>query len=234
MANQHLDGKMTLIVSTDLHLVHHAPLAHHRRRGLPRQWRGSIRRVGQVRRRKRVSRVDRSLHVDVDVSRQDVLAHMRETVSVDQSHSSGEGLLTGEQWLGDDAIHGTIRISLERDTELLQDNAPAEGAVQGVLVHNDGIFDIVATEAHDSYCRVLAGAEFIESDQLNGPRCQQRSLRVAEEVEERVHATQLIVGDIAHGLLAHGTLVGVARGLIVVREGNQTGNHTHDCEGLDL
>ena len=59
-------------------------------------------------------------------------------------------------------------------------------------------------------------------------------LGVDQEVQQRVHCVELIVGHIAHGLLAHGALVGIARGLVVVREGDQASHHSQHCEGLDL
>ncbi len=59
-------------------------------------------------------------------------------------------------------------------------------------------------------------------------------LGVDQEVEEGIHGVELIVGHVAHGLLAHGALVGVAGGLVVVRVGDQAGHHPQHCEGLYL
>ena len=59
-------------------------------------------------------------------------------------------------------------------------------------------------------------------------------LGVDQEVEEGVHGIELVVGNVAHGLLAHGALVGVAGGLVVVRVGDQAGHHAQHCERLYL
>ena len=59
-------------------------------------------------------------------------------------------------------------------------------------------------------------------------------LGIDQEVEEGVHGIELVVGNVAHGLLAHGALVGVARGLVVVRVGDQAGHHAQHCERLYL
>ena len=59
-------------------------------------------------------------------------------------------------------------------------------------------------------------------------------MRVDEIVEQGVDAIALVAGDGAHGLLAHGALVRVARTLIVVRVGDQSGAHAQQRERLDL
>ena len=40
--------------------------------------------------------------------------------------------------------------------------------------------------------------------------------------------------ELTHGLLAHGTLVGIPRRLVVVRVGDQTSTHTKNGERLNL
>ena len=59
-------------------------------------------------------------------------------------------------------------------------------------------------------------------------------LGVDQQVEEGVHGVELVVGHIAHGLLPHGALVGVAGGLVVVRVGDQAGHNAQHCKGLYL
>ena len=69
---------------------------------------------------------------------------------------------------------------------------------------------------------------------LHGASGDQRLLGVVQHVSLGVH-TGLVVGDIhAHGLLAHGRLVGVTRGLVVVREGDDGGADTKDHGRVDL
>ena len=59
-------------------------------------------------------------------------------------------------------------------------------------------------------------------------------LGVDEEVEQGIHDVELVVGDVAHGLLAHGALVGVARRLVVVRVGDEARHHAQHRERLYL
>ena len=73
-----------------------------------------------------------------------------------------------------------------------------------------------------------------EMQVLHGPRGHQRLLWVVQHIGLGVH-TSLVVGHIhAHGLLAHGRLVGVPGGLVVVRERDDGGAHPKDHGGVDL
>ena len=64
--------------------------------------------------------------------------------------------------------------------------------------------------------------------------CASAPLGVDEQVEQRVEDIELVVRDVAHGLLSHGALVRVAGGLVVVGVGDQAGHHSQHCEGLNL
>ena len=59
-------------------------------------------------------------------------------------------------------------------------------------------------------------------------------LRVAEQVEQRVDALELVAGDGADRLLAHGALVRVTRRLVVVRVGDQPRAGAEDRQRVDL
>eukprot|EP00964_Phaeocystis_antarctica_P006427 scaffold3475_cov91-Phaeocystis_antarctica.AAC.2 len=73
-----------------------------------------------------------------------------------------------------------------------------------------------------------------EVEVRHGPRDSEWLLRVIEYVRQRVHP-QLVVGDVdAHCLLAHRALVGVARRLVVVGEGDDRGADAEDHRRVDL
>lgn len=59
---------------------------------------------------------------------------------------------------------------------------------------------------HDGHGGVLPCAQSVKAHQLDGLGGEQRALRVAQQVEQRVHAVQLVEGHVAHRLLAHGAL----------------------------
>mmetsp|Transcript_10451 Transcript_10451/g.26303 ORF Transcript_10451/g.26303 Transcript_10451/m.26303 type:complete len:451 (-) Transcript_10451:2197-3549(-) len=109
-----------------------------------------------------------------------------------------------------------------------------EAAVDGRLVHDHTVFLVVATVAGDRDNRVDTGRQRTEVKVLHVARDHQRLLRVVEEMRQCVHA-HLIVGDVdAHGLLAHRTLIGVTRTLVVVRERNDTATDAENHTGMNL
>ena len=69
---------------------------------------------------------------------------------------------------------------------------------------------------------------------LHGARGDQRLLWVVQHIGLGVH-TSLVVGHVhAHGLFAHGRLVGVPGRLVVVRERDDGGAHPKDHGWVDL
>lgn len=73
-----------------------------------------------------------------------------------------------------------------------------------------------------------------ELEELHRPCCHQRLLRVVQHKTLSVH-TGLVVGGIhPHSLLAHGTLICVTRGLVVVWEGDDAGTDTQDHGRVNL
>mmetsp|Transcript_29662 Transcript_29662/g.73494 ORF Transcript_29662/g.73494 Transcript_29662/m.73494 type:complete len:237 (-) Transcript_29662:2039-2749(-) len=96
--------------------------------------------------------------------------------------------------------------------------ASEQASVDRALVHDNGILLVVSCVAHDADNNVDTGGQLTEVQVLHRASGHQRLLRVEQHVRQSVHA-QLKVGHIhAHGLFTHGALVGVARGLVVVRE----------------
>ena len=73
-----------------------------------------------------------------------------------------------------------------------------------------------------------------EVEVLHRPGGDEGLLRVVQHIRLSVHSG-LVVGHIhAHGLLAHSRLIGVSRGLVVVREGDDGGTHPKDHGWMDL
>mmetsp|Transcript_10450 Transcript_10450/g.26294 ORF Transcript_10450/g.26294 Transcript_10450/m.26294 type:complete len:461 (-) Transcript_10450:2197-3579(-) len=114
------------------------------------------------------------------------------------------------------------------------EHGPEKAAVDGGLVHDDGVFLVVSGVAADARHGVLPGWQLAEVEVLHRARRDQRLLRVEQQVRKRVHA-QLVIGDVhAHGLLAHRTLIGVTRTLVVVRERNDTATDAENHTGMNL
>ena len=63
------------------------------------------------------------------------------------------------------------------------------------------------------YCSTLTGRHFFEVDKFDGSGFTHWLHRVNDVVLERVDPVLLVQADRAHGLLAHGTLIRVARTL---------------------
>ena len=71
-------------------------------------------------------------------------------------------------------------------------------------------------------------------DEFNGASFDEGFLGVNHEVENGVYASKLVGGDGADGLFAHGTLVRVPWGLVVVGVGDQACDCAEDREGFDF
>jgi hypothetical protein len=54
----------------------------------------------------------------------------------------------------------------------------------------------------------------------------QRLLGVVKNMSESIHAHLKVAGVDSHGLFTHCTLIGVSRGLVVVRERDDGGTHS--------
>ena len=109
-----------------------------------------------------------------------------------------------------------------------------EAAVDRAPVENDRVLLVVAGVGGDGDDGVDAGGQLAEAQELHGACGGERLLRIEEDVRERVHAN-VIVGDVdAHGLLAHGALVGVTRRLVVIGKGYDAGAHAQYHRRMDL
>ncbi len=115
-----------------------------------------------------------------------------------------------------------------------EEETAEETAVDGALIHNHRVFLVVSGVASDGNDGVLAGRELSELEELHGPRRGQRLLGVIEDVGHRVHAARVVGEEETHGLLAHGRLVRVSGGLVVVGERDDARADAEQHAGVDL
>mmetsp|Transcript_57052 Transcript_57052/g.100154 ORF Transcript_57052/g.100154 Transcript_57052/m.100154 type:complete len:607 (+) Transcript_57052:305-2125(+) len=115
------------------------------------------------------------------------------------------------------------------------EEARAEQAtVDGGLVHDQGILLVVSGVAGNADDAIHSTGQLSEMHVLHRAGRGEGLLRVVQHVGHRVHA-HLEGGQIdAHGLLAHRRLVGVTRGLVVIREGNDGRADSKDHGRVDL
>mmetsp|Transcript_34960 Transcript_34960/g.87209 ORF Transcript_34960/g.87209 Transcript_34960/m.87209 type:complete len:662 (-) Transcript_34960:1408-3393(-) len=184
-----------------------------------------------------VGRVHRHLLVDEHVSRLEALTHRADAVLVEhaealQLHRRLDARRRGRR--RDDAVARLVCVLLEVGRVLAHHDAPAEAAVERGAVEDERVLDVVTRVGHHGDHCVVAGRQLGEVDEIDRARLDERLVRVDEQVEDRVDALRLVTRDCPHGLLAHRTLVGVARRLVVVRVGDEAGADAQDCERVDL
>ena len=85
---------------------------------------------------------------------------------------------------------------------------------------------IVVSQSCEHHVTIpLTCGKLSEAKVLHRPGSDQRLLWIVKDVGKGVH-TDVEIGNVdPHGLFAHGRLVCVSRGLVVVREGNDGGTH---------
>mmetsp|Transcript_7315 Transcript_7315/g.18229 ORF Transcript_7315/g.18229 Transcript_7315/m.18229 type:complete len:216 (-) Transcript_7315:476-1123(-) len=133
-----------------------------------------------------------------------------------------------------DAVLGTVPVFFQACHALLENDSSPKATIDGGLVQDHSILNIVSRKRHDGNDSILPSRQPVEVDELDRLGLSQRSLRVHEEIQERVHALQLVVRNRANGLLAHSTLIRVAGRLVVMGIWNQARARAHDCQGIDF
>mmetsp|Transcript_3641 Transcript_3641/g.7682 ORF Transcript_3641/g.7682 Transcript_3641/m.7682 type:complete len:429 (-) Transcript_3641:1637-2923(-) len=131
-------------------------------------------------------------------------------------------------------VPAPVGVLPKRALLLLQDHASSKAPVHAGLVEHDCVLYVVAAVAHDGYAGVLPTGYIVEVDEVEGARLHHRLHGIDHGVDETVDPLVLVHGDRPHSLLAHGALVGVARRLVVVWEGDEAGDHAEEGEGVDL
>ena len=89
-------------------------------------------------------------------------------------------------------------------------------SVNTSLVQHHRIFNIIPRVTHNCYLRVLASRQLIKINEIQCFRLNHRLLRVHIQIQQRVKPQVLVIPYHTYSLLAHGTLVCVSRGLIVM------------------
>jgi len=88
--------------------------------------------------------------------------------------------------------------------------------------------------AHNGNDSVLTTRQLVKVDQVEDMGAHHGLVGVHHGVQHRVHALVLVHGHCTNGLLAHGTLVRVTRGLVVVGVRNQPRNNTQNGERVNF
>lgn len=111
-----------------------------------------------------------------------------------------------------------------------------QGNIFGIThpVQNQCVLDVVTRKTHDRDGGVLASGEFVVPDKFNCLGFHHWLLRVYHQIQERIDSVQLIICNCSDGLFAHGALISVSRGLIVVWIRDKTGDRSKNSEGFDL
>lgn len=99
-------------------------------------------------------------------------------------------------------------------------NNPPEASIQGPLVKNDSVFNIVPRVTHNGHTGIVAGRHLIIVHEFDGLGHDERLLGVYQQVADGVCPPELVEGESPDGLLAHSALVGVSGGLVVVGVGD--------------
>jgi hypothetical protein len=201
--------------------------------------------------------VRRRLLVDIDLTRVALLADVSESVEVEDTVAVHDLAIFALRRVGETvvAFRGkrrkkvsleergrkvegnnaqSVRVTLQHRHILAEDLATTEAAIKRRPVEDERVLDIVTGVGHDSDGRVLTGRKLVVTDELDRPRPAHGSLRVDHEVEEGVDAVELVVSDGTDRLFTHSALVGVTRGLVVVRVRDETGDGAEEGEGFDL
>mmetsp|Transcript_19783 Transcript_19783/g.45566 ORF Transcript_19783/g.45566 Transcript_19783/m.45566 type:complete len:498 (-) Transcript_19783:580-2073(-) len=232
-AHAHLDKLAPLLVGRQEDLVDVARLARAQRR---RRISPLVPRLRRVQHLLRLLLDGRRL-ADDDVVARHARAGRHQPVVVELrvvalAHAGHRLALRPLEALG--ALHAAnVRLALLVFVRAVEDRAE-KAAVDGALVHDDGVLLVVPGVARDGDGRIDARWELAEIQIRHGACDAERLLRVEEHMRQRIHP-QLVVGDVyAHRLLAHGRLVGVTRRLVVVGEGDDRGADAEDHRRVDL
>mmetsp|Transcript_15972 Transcript_15972/g.60416 ORF Transcript_15972/g.60416 Transcript_15972/m.60416 type:complete len:683 (-) Transcript_15972:428-2476(-) len=244
VAHAHLGEALSVAVRAEEHAVHHARLGD---AGLDA---GAALRVARrlagdgrrVRHRHRLA--------DDDVAAEHCRSGLHQAVLVELAkvrvaHASGDGrvgllelvplLLSGARHgkEGRPVRRGQRDVLLRRRVGAVEDGAE-EAAVDGALVHDEGVLLVVAGKRGNGHDGVDAGRELAEVHVLHGVGRHEGLLGIVQHVGHGVHAGREVGGVDAHGLLAHGRLVRVSGGLVVVWEGDDGRADAKDHGGVDL
>eukprot|EP00906_Rhabdomonas_costata_P033238 RCo046838 len=220
LTNVNLYHPLLLLVCRDQHLVHHR--GHRPFVGQPGRFDGGA----------PIFRSARDVTVDqhVPIPHGHPRGHQPVWVQVAELRIHPGAVRRGRQ----KPVKGLLRVLLHICDEFLHYHAASVAAVDGRLIVNGCILNVVAGVAHHGDGGVDPRRELLEARDVNDVGLHQGLLGVGQEVQHSVDAVELVVRHGAHRLLPHCTLVGVPRGLVVVRVRDQPSDHSQQGEGLDL
>ena len=116
----------------------------------------------------------------------------------------------------------------------LQLDAAEHAAVEGGLVHDDGVLLVLSGVALDGHDGVDPRGRLRYAHHGVHARRHQRALRGDHGVRDGVHADRMVERVHPQRLLHHGRLVGVARALVVVGKGDARAAESHDERRVEL
>ena len=114
------------------------------------------------------------------------------------------------------------------------EGGPSETPLDGALVHDERILDVVSVVGEDRDAEVLTGGPVAVSHELHGLRLDHGDLGVLHEVAPGVGPDAVVGRGDTQCLLTHSRTHGDTGCGVVLGVGDDTGRHSEDDHGVDL
>ena len=114
------------------------------------------------------------------------------------------------------------------------ESGPSETALDGALVHDERILDVVSVEGEDRDAEVLTGRPVAVAHELHGLGLDHRDLGVLHQVAPGVGPYPVVGGGDSQGLLTHTRTHGDTGRGVVLRIRDDSRRDTQDDHGVDL
>ncbi len=101
-----------------------------------------------------------------------------------------------------------------------------EPSINGTLIQHNRIFLVISSIASDSDSWITPWWKLFEMQKLHGFCCDQRLLRIIEDMSQCIHSHLIITCVNSHSLFSHSTLISISWRLIVIWEWNNWGTNT--------
>ena len=114
------------------------------------------------------------------------------------------------------------------------EGGPSESSLDGALVHDERILDVVSVEGEDGDAEVLSCWPVAVSHELHGLCLDHGDLGVLHQVTPCIGPDPVVGGGDSQCLLSHSRTHGDTGCGVVLGIGNDTGCHSEDDHGVDL
>ena len=114
------------------------------------------------------------------------------------------------------------------------ERGPSEASLDGALVHDQRILDVVPVVREDGDAEVLSGGPVGVLDVLHGLRLDHGHLGILHQVASGIGPDPVVGGGDSESLLTHSGTHGDTGGRVVLRIGNDSRRDTDDDHGVDL